>query len=363
MPQFTHLHVHSHYSILDGMSKIPDLIKKCKKNGMYAMALTDHGNMYGIKDLLDTVNNENDKVEKAIKAQQAIIDNEDATPEAKQEAEQQIVALKGQTFKPIVGIEAYCARRTLYDKDKNVKELNPETGRERIIDSSGYHLILLAKNKQGYKSLCKLSSIAFTDGFYNRPRIDRNVLERYHEGLIVCSACLGGELPQKIMRGDMAAVEEAVLWFKRVFGDDYYIELQRHKTDKPGGDTHVYERQQQVNPVLIEMARKHNIKIICTNDVHFVEEEHGDAHDHLICISTQSKVADPNRMHYTKQEWLKTPDEMAAIFADLPEALANTQEIVDKVETYSINSDPIMPVFPIPADFGSEAEYRSRITE
>ena len=363
MPQFTHLHVHSHYSILDGMSKIPDLIKKCKKNGMYAMALTDHGNMYGIKDLLDTAKKENGKVKDAIKEQQAIIDNAEASAEEKQEAVRQMEILKGQIFKPIIGIEAYCARRTLYDMDKNVKEVNPESGRERIVDSSGYHLILLAKNKQGYKSLCKLSSIAFTDGFYNRPRIDRNVLEKYHEGLIVCSACLGGELPQKIMRGDMAAVEETVQWYKRVFGDDYYIELQRHKTDKPGGDTNVYERQKQVNPVLIEMARKYDIKIICTNDVHFVEEEHGEAHDHLICISTGAKLSDANRMHYTKQEWLKTPDEMAEIFADLPEALANTMEIADKVESYSIDSDPIMPMFPIPEEFGTEAEYRQRITE
>ena len=216
---FTHLHVHSHYSMLDGMSKIGDLIKKAKKNGMYAMALTDHGNMFGIKDFIDTVQKENGKVKDKIKEQEAILKNDGATPEEKQEAEYQIEQLKGQIFKPIIGTEAYCARRTLYDKDKDVKERNPETGKERIVDSSGYHLILLAKNKKGYKSLCKLASIAYTDGFYSRPRIDHNVLEQYHEGLIVCSACLGGEIPQLIMRGDLEGAEKAVLWFKRVFGD------------------------------------------------------------------------------------------------------------------------------------------------
>ncbi|MBR3414047.1 MAG: DNA polymerase III subunit alpha [Bacteroidales bacterium] len=363
MVTFTHLHVHSHYSMLDGMSKIPDLIKKAKKNGMYAMALTDHGNMFGIKDFVDTVAKENGKVKAKIKEQEAVLKNDGATPEEKQEAEYQIEQLKGQMFKPIIGTEAYCARRTLYDKDKEVKEINPETGRERIMDSSGYHLILLAKNKKGYHNLCKLASIAYTDGFYSRPRIDHNVLEQYHEGLIVCSACLGGEIPQLIMRGDIQKAEEAVLWFKRVFGDDYYIELQRHKTDKPNSNRDTYVQQQRVNPVLVELARKHGIKIIATNDVHFVEEEHGEAHDHLICLATQKDYADPDRLHYTKQEWLKTPQQMADIFDDLPEAIENTQEVADKVEVYSIDSDPIMPEFDIPADFGSEAEYRARITE
>ena len=334
MPQFTHLHVHSHYSMLDGMSKIPDLIAKAKRCGMYAMALTDHGNMFGIKDFLDTT--------KKMNAGRA-----EGEPE----------------FKPIVGTEAYCARRTLYDKDKNLKELNPETGRERIVDSSGYHLILLAKNLKGYHSLCKLASIAYTDGFYNRPRIDHNVLKQYHEGLIVCSACLGGEIPQLIMAGKLDEAEQAVLWFKEVFGDDYYIELMRHKTDKPNANHQTYELQQKVNPVLIELARKHNIKIIATNDAHFVEEEHGEAHDHLICLATQKDYDDPNRLHYTKQEWLKSPEEMAAIFADLPEALENTMEIANKVEVYSIDSDPLMPVFPIPESFGTEEEWRAKFTD
>ena len=334
MPQFTHLHVHSHYSMLDGMSKIPDLVAKAKRDGMYAMALTDHGNMFGIKDFLDTV--------AAVNKQRA-----EGEPE----------------FKAIVGTEAYCARRSLYDKDKTLKEINPETGRERVVDSSGYHLILLAKNLQGYHSLCKLASIAYTDGFYNRPRIDHEVLKRYREGLIVCSACIGGEVPQLILKGDLEGAERAVLWFKEVFGDDYYIELMRHRTDKPNANRQTYELQQRVNPVMVELARKHNIKIVATNDAHFVEESHGEAHDHLICLATQRDYDDPNRMHYTKQEWLKSPDEMAAIFADLPEALANTMEVADKVEVYSIDSDPLMPVFPIPEEFGTEEEWRGKFSD
>ena len=334
MAQFTHLHVHSHYSMLDGMSKIPDLVDKARRDGMYALALTDHGNMFGIKDFLDTVS----------KVNKGRAEGEPA-------------------FKPIVGTEAYCARRSLHDKDKNLKEINPETGRDRIVDSSGYHLILLAKNLQGYHSLCKLASIAYTEGFYNRPRIDHEVLKQYHEGLIVCSACLGGEIPQLILRGDLEGAERAVLWFKEVFGDDYYIELMRHQTDKPNANYDTYRFQKKVEPVLIELARKHNIKIIATNDTHFVLEEHGDAHDHLICLATQKDYDDPNRLHYTKQEWLKSPEEMAAVFADLPEALANTMEIADKVEIYSIDSDPLMPVFPIPESFGTEEQWRTKFTD
>ena len=386
MPQFTHLHVHSHYSMLDGMSKVPDLVKKAKRCGMYSMALTDHGNMFGIKDFLDTVNKENGKVKDKIKAAEARVAELEAkvkeveelytntvvpegTPklsEVQDELEatrREVESLKGQIFKPIVGTEAYCARRTLHDKDKNFKEINPETGRERIVDSSGYHLILLAKNLQGYHSLCKLASIAYTEGLYNRPRIDHDVLKQYHEGLIVCSACLGGEIPQLIMRGDLEGAERAVLWFKEVFGDDYYIELMRHKTDKPNANVDTYRWQMKVEPELIRLARKHDIKLIATNDAHFVEEEHGEAHDHLICLATQKDYADPNRLHYTKQEWLKSPEEMEAVFADLPEALANTMEVAAKVETYSIDSDPLMPVFPIPESFGREEDWRERFTE
>ena len=346
---FTHLHVHSHYSMLDGMSKVPDLVAKCKKNGMYSLALTDHGNMFGIKDFADTVNKENGKVKDAIKEQKAILEKADATEEEKMAAQAEIDRLNGQFFKPIYGIETYCAPVSIDKRD----------GRQ----DRGWHLILLAKNKTGYHSLCKLSSIAYMDGFYYNPRIDHSLLEKYHEGLICTSACLGGEVPQKIMNADFKGAEESIQWFKNLFGEDYYIEIQRHKTDKPGGDTEVYERQKEVNKILLELAKKYDIKVIATNDVHFVEEEHGEAHDRLICLGTGKDLDDPSRMHYTKQEWLKTPTEMGRIFSDVPFALENTQEIVDKVETYSIDSDPIMPKFPIPEDFGTEEEYRKKYSE
>ena len=361
LPQhFTHLHVHSHYSMLDGMSKVPDLVAKCKKNGMYSLALTDHGNMFGIKDFADTVNKENGKVKDAIKEQQAIIGKPESTDEEKIAAQEQIEKLNKQFFKPIFGIETYCAPVSIDKRD----------GRQ----DRGWHLILLAKNKTGYHSLCKLSSIAYTDGFYYNPRIDHSLLEKYHEGLICSSACLAGEVPQKIMNGDMKGAEETIQWFKNLFGDDYYLEVQRHKTDKPGGDTEVYERQKEVNKIIFDLAKKYDVKVIATNDVHFVEEEHGEAHDRLICLSTGKDLDDPTRMHYTKQEWLKTPEEMGRIFSDHPEVLENTQEIVDKVETYSIDSDPIMPIFPIPEDFKKlggynrlyriklEADYLAKLT-
>ena len=319
-------------------------------NNMHAMALTDHGNMFGIKDLVDTANKVNGAPKKKVKECQEELEKE-TDEEKKAEIQKKLDELKAKAeafvpFKPIIGIEAYCAHKTRFDKD-----------------TRGWHLILLAKNKTGYKNLCVLSSKAFTEGYYYNARIDHELLEKHHEGIICCSACLGGEVPQKIMNGDIKGAEESVLWFKNLFGDDYYLEMQRHKTDKPNADQEVFIRQQEVNEVLIDFAKKHNIKLIATNDVHFVEEEHGEAHDRLICLSTGKDFDDPNRMHYTKQEWLKTPAEMAAIFADMPEVLANTQEIADKVEVYGIDSDPIMPKFPIPEDFGTEEEYRKKFTE
>ncbi len=362
--EFTHLHVHSHYSLLDGMAKVPALVDKCIANGMYAMALTDHGNMFGIKEFTDYVNGINKKHKGKIKDQQAILDNPDATAEEKAAAQEELDKQKAiPFFTPIIGTEAYCARRSRLLKDKDYKQINPETGKEFIVDRGGWHLIILAKNKTGYKSLCKLATQAYVDGQYGRPRIDKEILEKYHEGLIVCSACIGGEIPQKLIAGDYEGALESVKWFQSIFGDDYYLELQRHQTDKPMADTRVYQIQEQVNPQLIKLSQETGVKLICTNDVHFVEEEHGEAHDRLICCSTGAMFDDPNRMHYTKQEWLKTPEEMANIFADVPEALANTMEIAAKVETYSIESDPIMPKFAIPEEFGTEEQYRQTITE
>lgn len=356
MKPFIHLHVHTQYSLLDGQAPIDSLIDKAYNDGMRAIAVTDHGNMFGIKEFFNKVNKKNGKVQGAIKdLQKELKTLETAEPSAenslrKEELSKQLNEAKGNLFKPIIGCECYCAR-------------NHRHKRETKEDRSGWHLIVLAKNMQGYKNLIKIVSLSWTDGFYGRPRIDKELLEQHHEGLIVCSACLGGEIPQKIMKGSIQEAEEAILWFKNLMGDDYYLEMQRHETHRPDADQTVYEHQVEVNMVLVELAHKHNIKLIATNDVHFVNEEDADAHDRLICLSTGKDLNDPNRMRYTKQEWLKTTAEMNQIFSDIPEALSNTLEIADKVEFYSIDSGPIMPTFNIPTDFGTEEEYRKKFTE
>ncbi len=317
--KFTHLHVHSEYSLLDGKSPVAAIVDKAVADGMPAIAITDHGNMYGIKEFYNYVNKINSGKEPADR------------------------------FKPIIGCEMYVAPESMSQKRGKV-------------DQKAYHLIVLAKNLQGYHNLIKLVSRAFTEGYYYKPRTDHAELEKYHEGLIICSACLGGEVPQAVMTDDLKHAEETILWYKKIFGEDYYLELQRHQTFKENANRDVYPEQQRVNAFLIEMAHKHGIKLVATNDVHFVNEDEAEAHDRLICLSMSKKFYD-ERLHYTKQEWLKTTAEMSAIFADVPEAITNTMEIVDKVEFYSIDHAPIMPNFEIPASFGTEEEYRSRITE
>ena len=352
MEPFIHLHVHTQYSLLDGQASIDALINKAYDDGMRAIAVTDHGNMFGIKEFFNKVNKKNGKVEGTIKDLQKELKALGAKEENARLAE--IPGLlekgKGDLFKPIIGCECYCARN--HRSQKTEKE-----------DRSGWHLIVLAKNMTGYKNLIKIVSQSWTEGFYGRPRIDKELLEQHREGLIVCSACLGGEIPQKIMHGNIHAAEEAVLWFKQLFGADYYLELQRHETHRADADQTVYKHQVEVNKVLIELAHKHGVKIIATNDVHFVNEEDADAHDRLICLSTGKDLNDPNRMRYTKQEWMKTTAEMNQIFGDVPDALRNTLEIADKVEFYSIDSGPIMPTFNIPEDFGTEEGYRQKLTE
>ena len=325
MEDFIHLHVHTYYSILDGQSKIKNLVDKAVADGMQGMAITDHGDMFGIKEFHDIVNEVNAK-----------------RAEAKQ-----------QPFKPIFGCEMYVAR------------YGPKEQKDGKQDQSGYHLIVLAKNYQGYKNLIKLVSNSWTDGFYQRPRTDRADLERYHEGLIVCSACIAGEVPKKILDGDMAGAREAVEWYHRVFGDDYYLELQRHEVTDPviRANRETFPLQQQANKVLIELAREYGIKLICTNDAHFVDRDNAEAHDHLLCLATGKDLDDPTRMLYSKQEWFKTRQEMNDIFSDVPEAMANTLEILNKVEVYGLDNDPIMPFFPIPESFGKEEEWRQRFTE
>ena len=357
MQDFVHLHVHTQYSILDGQASIPRLVDKAIANGMRGIAVTDHGDMFGIKEFFNYVNKKNGDTNGEIKSLKKRIGALESGKEAvdNPEAEiascrEQLEAAKKKLFKPIFGCEMYVARNRL--EDKNGKP-----------DQGGYHLVVLAKNAQGYHNLIKLVSKAWTKGFYMRPRTDRVELEKYHEGLIVCSACIGGEVPRRILAGQYAEAEEAIQWYKNLFGDNYYLELQRHKANVPRANHETYKLQQQVNEKLIEYSKKYNIKLVCTNDVHFVDEENAEAHDRLICLSTGKDLDDPNRMLYTKQEWMKTREEMNEIFADVPEALSNTCDICDQVEFYSIDHAPIMPTFAIPEDFGTEAEYRERLTE
>ena len=295
------------------MAPVKDLVDKAIADGMRGMALTDHGNMYGIKEFHDYVNKLNKK--RAL----------------------------GEKFTPIFGCEVYVANESRFDR--NDKRDN------------GNHLILLAKNLHGYKNLIKIVSHAWTEGMYYHPRTDHSELEKYHEGIICCSACLGGEVPQLIMSGQINKARETVKWFKEVFGDDYYLELQRHKATVARANHETYERQVEVNKVLIEFARELDIKLICTNDSHFVNEEDADAHERLICLSTGKKLTDDNIMLYSKQEWFKSTAEMNEVFADVPEALQNTNEILDKVEIYSIDHGPILPDFPLPDGFDNEDDY------
>ena len=325
MQDFVHLHVHTYYSILDGQASVSKLVDKAVADGMKGIAITDHGNMFGIKELFDYCNGVNKKLKADGK----------------------------EPFKPIFGCEMYVAH---HNKEDMVKANG---------DLGGYHLIVLAKNFNGYKNLIRLVSRAWVDGYYGRPRTDRKDLAMFHKDLIICSACIGGEVPKKILAGDIDGAREAVEWYHNIWGDDYYLELQRHEVTDPSimANRETFPLQQKANRVLMDFAKEYGIKLICTNDSHFVDKENAEAHDHLLCLSTGKDLDDPDRMRYTKQEWFKTKEEMNEIFSDVPEALSNTLEILDKVETYNIESDPIMPFFPIPESFGTEEEWRKKYTE
>ncbi len=319
MQDFVHLHVHTQYSILDGQASVKRLVDKAISDGMRGIAVTDHGNMMAIKEFYNYVN----KINKG-----------------KSDEEK---------FKPIIGCEVYVAERRLFN-------------REQKEDIRGHHLILLAKNEKGYHNLIKIVSKAWSEGYYYNPRTDKVELEKYREGLICCSACLGGEVPQLIKNGNLEKAEEVVRWYKSIFGDDYYLELQLHKATVERANHEVYPLQVEVNKHIIELSKKCNVKLVCTNDVHFVDEENAEAHDRLICLSTGKDLDDPKRMLYSKQEWMKTRAEMNELFGDVPEALSNTVDICNQVEFYSIDSAPIMPTFAIPEEFGTEEEYRKKIT-
>jgi DNA polymerase III subunit alpha len=308
---FTHLHVHTQYSILDGAAVIKHLIAKARNDGMNAVAITDHGNMFGAKEFLNEA--------------------------------------KKQGIKAILGCEVYVARRSRHEKNDK-------------LDGGGFHLILLAKNKEGYKNLIKLVSYGWTEGFYYKPRIDKELLRKFSKGLIAASACLHGEIPWLLCHEGIDPAMKALSEYIDIFGQDFYLELQRHASGDPKTDREVYENQLFVNKHLLEIAARMGIKYIATNDVHFINEEDAAAHDRLLCISTGKDVDDPNRLRYTRQEWFKTQSEMKQLFADLPEAILTTQEVAAKIEAYDLNSDPIMPDFPLPEGFTDANEYLRHLT-
>ena len=354
MSPFVHLHVHSQYSLLDGQASIQGIVDKAIADGMPGVAITDHGVMYGIKEFINYVNKKNKgpqgeikDLTKRIKALEG--GEEPAEGETLDGLKAKVEELRAKIFKPIIGCEMYVAEGSMHDRTNK-----RDTGR---------HLVVLAKNRAGYKNLIKLVSRSWTEGYYYHPRTDKESLAAHREGLIISSACLGGEIPKLLAAGRYDEAEASVRWWKETFGDDYYLELQRHKATVERANHEVYEIQRAIEPHIIELARKYGIKLIATNDSHFVNQEDAEAHDHLICVSTKVFLTDEKRMLYTKQEWLKSTEEMNTLFNDIPEAISNTLEIIDKVETYSIDHEPIMPNFAIPESFGTEEEYRSRLTE
>ena len=315
---FVHLHVHSQYSILDGLSSIKGLFERADELGMPGIALTDHGNMYGVKEFCN-------------------------------------VSKKFPNIKPIIGCEVYVTRH--YD--------------HKLQDSAHrayYHLILLAKNYNGYKNLMKIVSTGHLEGFYYKPRVSHEVLEKYHEDLICSSACIAGEVPQRILAGDIQGAEESIEWFKRVFGEDYYLEVMAHETEVPGLSKEIYYKERKYSEVIFELAEKHGVKVIATNDAHFLRKEDGPAHDRLICLTTNAFVDDENRLRYTQQEYIKTEEEMRALFPDHPEAIDNTMEVFNKVEKYEIDRGHVLPKFVIDPEFMKDIDahcetYKSIIDE
>ena len=311
MSGFSHLHVHTQYSILDGASNISLLIDRVKGMGMEAIAITDHGNMFGVKEFHN--------------------------------------AARKKGVKPIIGCEIYVARRSISDV----------SGKE---DRSGDHLILLAKNLTGYQNLTKLISTAWIKGFYYKPRVDKALLARYNEGLIASSACLAGEIQDEILNGTMEGAEEALKSYLDIFGDNFYLEIQRHETYDPEADRTVFPLQQKVIEAFKKLSAKYNVRIVATNDVHFINAEDAEAHDRLICINTAKDIDDPNRLRYTKQEYLKSEEEMRTIFSDIPEAVDNVGDLVARIETYSLDRDPVMPEFDLPEGYTDKDEYLRHLT-
>ena len=303
MGDFVHLHIHSEYSLLDGANRIKELPKVAKELGMDAIAITDHGVMYGAIEFYK--------------------------------------ACKEEGIKPIIGCEVYVAPRTRFDKEAG-------------IDNKYNHLILLAKNNNGYKNLSKLVSIGFTEGYYYKPRIDLETLEKYHEDLICCSACLAGSIPQAILNGDMEKAEETAMWYKNLFGEDYYLEIQ----------TNTLKEQSLVNQKLVELSRKLNIPLVATNDAHYTRKEDAYNHEVLLCIQTGKKMSDVDRMRFATDDfYIKSPEEVKEFFPNLPEALENTVKIAEKCNVEFEFGHTILPNYEVPKEFPTHYDYFKKLCD
>ena len=301
--KFVHLHVHSEYSLLDGANRIKDLPVRAKELGMDAMAITDHGVMFGVIDFYK--------------------------------------ACKANGIKPIIGCEVYVAPRTMSDKDP-------------VLDSKYNHLILLAKDNEGYKNLTKLVSLGFTDGFYYKPRIDKETLEKYHEGLICSSACLAGEIASKIANGDISGAKESAIWFKNLFGEDYYLEIQNNGV----------KEQVMVNQKLVEMARELDIPLLATNDSHYLRKEDAYNHEVLLCIQTGKKMSDEDRMRFESDElYIKSQEEMIEYFKNVPDAIENTVKIAEKCNIEFEFGHTILPNYDVPSEFETHYDYLKKLCD
>ena len=322
-PNFVHLNVHSHYSILNGCFTIQQIVDSAIKNRMPGIAITDYGNMFGIMEFIEYVARINkERHEKGKKP-----------------------------FKPIIGCELYVAKHGSKEQKNGVKDIK------------GYHLTVLAKNLIGYKNLMKIVSNAWTDGFYAAPRTDRKDLEQYHEGLIVLSGGFGSEVFTHIYKEDMAALEETIKWHKQVFGCDYYLEIRRDadydlSQDAPSG---LMIEQEKVNKVLIQKSKEYGIKVVATNDVHYVNPEDLAVYNIQQCILV-GKTMEEFDTAPLRFRWLTSKKFMTELFSDYPEAISNTMEIFDKVETYDIHHAPIMPPVSIPEGFKNDTDYLEHLT-
>ena len=303
MSEFVHLHVHSEFSLLDGANRIKDLPVRAKELGMDSIAITDHGVMFGAIDFYK--------------------------------------ACKANGVKPIIGCEVYVAPRTRFDKEPN-------------IDNKYYHLILLAKNNDGYKNLAKLVSLSFVDGYYYKPRIDKEILEKYHEGLICCSACLGGEVAQNILKDNLEEAEKVAIWHKNVFGEDYYLEVQ----------SNTMPNQILVNQKLVELSRKLDIPLVATNDAHYLKKEDSYNHEVLLCIQTGKRMTDSDRMKFeTDDFYIKSPEEMKDYFKNIPEAIENTVKIAEKCNVEFEFGHTILPNYDVPEEFETHYDYLKNLCD